>query len=150
MTERPGFPPEAVLRGLSLRRRILLALAGLAGGCGAALLLLLWLTEPDPLPLRTRVAFGGLVAVGVSWAAYAAGTLARMPLFAADRVIAAWLALIFTTATTAASLAVAITRPSPAAGAATVIALGTVLAAGTLLRRARRRRAALLARLSPD
>ncbi|MEU8242682.1 hypothetical protein AB0C07_30880 [Actinoplanes missouriensis] len=150
MTDRPGFSPEAVLRGLSLRRRIALVLVGLAGGCGAALLLLLWLTEPGPLPLRTRLAFGGLVVVGVSWAAYAIGTLTRMPMFAADRVIAAWLALIFTTGTAAASLAVAIARPGPVAVAATATALLTVSAAAALLRRARAHRAALRDRLSSD
>ncbi|MBB2948935.1 hypothetical protein FB565_008721 [Actinoplanes lutulentus] len=146
MTDRPGFTPETVLRGMSLRRRISLVLVGLAGGCGAGLLLLLWLTEPDPLPLRTRLAFGALVVVGASWSAYAIVTLARLPMFAADRVIAGWLALTFTTATTAVSVAVTVARPGPLPLAATLSALSTVVVAALLLRRARAHRKRLQAR----
>ncbi|WP_433833088.1 hypothetical protein ACQP2E_17900 [Actinoplanes sp. CA-015351] len=146
MTDRPGFTPETVLRGMSLRRRISLVLVGLAGGCGAVLLLLLWLTEPGPLPLRTRLAFGALVIVGASWSAYAIATLARLPMFAADRVIAGWLALTFTTLTTAVSAAVAIARPGPLPLAATLSALITVGVAALILRRARAQRKRLQAR----
>jgi hypothetical protein len=143
VTEEPGFTPATVLRGMSLRRRVSLVLVGLAGGCGAALLLLLWLTEPDPLPVRTRAAFGALAVIGASWAGYAIWALTRMPLFAADRVIAGRLALLFTALTTAVTLYVAVSRPGPLTLAALVTAATTVLAAAVVLRRSLVRKKAL-------
>ncbi|BBH69530.1 hypothetical protein ACTI_62150 [Actinoplanes sp. OR16] len=144
MTDTPGFTPETVLRGMSLRRRVGLVLVALAGGCGAALLTLLALTEPEPLPLRTKAAFGALAVMSSCWSAYAAWCLRRMPLFAADRVIAGWLALIFTTVTAIAVLAVAVTRPGPVPLTALATALLSVAVAGWLLHRATARRKALL------
>ncbi|MEU4689404.1 hypothetical protein [Actinoplanes sp. NPDC023714] len=148
MTGSPGFTPDTVLRGMSLRRRVGLVLLGLAGGCGAGLLLLLWLTEPDPLPLRTRAAFAVLTAMSTCWAAYALWALIRMPLFAADRVIAGGLALVFTSLTAVVTLIVAVSRPGAVALAALTTALLTVVAAASVLRRALVRRKALLERLS--
>ncbi|WP_433797344.1 hypothetical protein [Actinoplanes sp. CA-252034] len=96
MSEEPGYRPEQLIRPVS---RGLLA-AGIAGFTGAALIATLWATEPGRLPTRTAGAFAGLILVGLTWAALAAWTAWRRPLFAADRVIAGRLAVVFTTAST--------------------------------------------------
>ncbi|GIF42464.1 hypothetical protein [Actinoplanes xinjiangensis] len=103
MTEEPGYRPEQLIRPVS---RGLLA-AGIAGFTGSALIATLWATEPASLPTRTRWAFAGLIVVGLAWAALAAWTLWRRPLFAVDRVIAGRLAVVFTTATTLVTVVVA-------------------------------------------
>jgi hypothetical protein len=101
MTDEPGYPPGRVIRPV---RRPLLA-AGIAGLAGATMLASLWATEP--LPARTRTAFAGLIVIGLSWAVLAVWALVRRPLFAEDRVIAAGLAVVFTTATTVVTAVVA-------------------------------------------
>ncbi|MDT0306904.1 transmembrane transport protein [Streptomyces sp. DSM 44917] len=131
----------------SLRARMRHVAVGLAGGCGAALIALLWATEPGPLPLRTRVAFGGLIAVGLAWAAFAGWVLSRRrPLFARDRVLGARLALVVSTATGVAGTALAAVRGTGAAGVLAAASAGALLvaAAGVLLARARSRRRELL------
>ncbi|SDS99461.1 hypothetical protein [Actinoplanes derwentensis] len=95
MTDEPGFTAEHVIRPVS--RRILAA--GIAGLAGATTIGALWATEPGSLPTRTQAAFAGLIVVGLTWAGLAAWTLVRRPLFAADRVIGAWLAIVFSAAT---------------------------------------------------
>lgn len=148
---RASIPVPAALRRAiegeaSLRSRIRYVAVGLAGGCGAALLALLWATEPGPLPLRTRAAFGGLITVGVAWAAFATWALAkRRPLYGYDQVLGASIAIAATAATTV--FGVALT----AARATTAVALGTGLAGSALvavavllLVRARGRRRRLL------
>jgi hypothetical protein len=63
-----------------------------AAGSVAALTAPLWLTEPS-LPLRTHSAFGAIVIVGASWAAYAGWALTNgrgRP--ANHRGLALWLA----------------------------------------------------------
>jgi hypothetical protein len=63
---------------------------------GSALTASLWLTEPS-LPLRTHIAFGAIVAIGLAWAAFAAWVLAnRRVMLANQRVIASRMALGFT------------------------------------------------------
>jgi hypothetical protein len=96
VNEGPGYRPEQLVKTVS---RGLLA-AGIAGFTGAALIATLWATEPGRLPTRTAWAFGGLIFAGLAWAVLAAWTAWRRPLFAADRVIAGWLAVAFTTVTT--------------------------------------------------
>ncbi|MFD1373010.1 hypothetical protein [Actinoplanes sichuanensis] len=81
--------------------------AGIAGFTGSALIATLWATEPGRLPTRTAWAFAGLIFVGLAWAALAAWTAWKRPLFADDRVIAGWLAVVFTTATTLVTAVVA-------------------------------------------
>lgn len=147
MTERPGYPAERVLHGLSLPRRIGYAFAGLGGLTGAAMIGMLWATEPTPLPARTQFAFAGLIAVGMAWAAFAAWALARRPLFAADRVIAASLAMGFSALTTIGTVAVALARSStPGTLTAAGVGLTLTAVAATVLVRARNYRAGLLAR----
>ena len=72
MTERPGYGPDRILRGLTLRRRLGDVLAGLGGLAGALLIGTLWATEPGELPMRTQVAFAALILIGGAWAAFAA------------------------------------------------------------------------------
>jgi hypothetical protein len=146
MTEQPGYPAERVLHGLSLRRRIGAVIAGLGGLADATMIGTLWATEPAPLPVRTRFAFAGLMAVGLAWAAFATWVLVRRPLFAVDRVVAAALACGFSALTTIAAIAVASARSGPpAALAAAGLGLALTAVAAVLLVRARRYRARLLA-----
>ncbi|MER5645762.1 hypothetical protein [Streptosporangium sp. NPDC002524] len=131
---------------LSLRRRIGNVVA-LLGGLGGALFTgLLWATEPA-LPGRTHLAFGALVALGLGWAGYGAWALTRRtPLFALDRVIAAWLAVAATGLLTAGTAAVAATRGTWAGTAGVAVAATLAVLAVAVLLRARADRAALLRR----
>ncbi|WP_436531963.1 hypothetical protein [Actinoplanes sp. HUAS TT8] len=87
-------PDEVLARldaPLSLRRRVFYLIVGLAGLTGSALIGLLWATEPG-LPARTSAAFAVLVVIGLGWAGFGGWAVSRRaPLFARDRVIAAWL-----------------------------------------------------------
>lgn len=52
----------------------------------------LWATEAS-LPLRTHIAFAGIVVIGAAWMGVAVYVLTRRrPLYAADRVLATGLA----------------------------------------------------------
>ncbi|MEU2433988.1 transmembrane transport protein [Streptomyces sp. NPDC007861] len=142
--------PEELERALaaevSLRARMRHVAVGLAGGCGAALIAVLWLTEPHPLPVRTRAAFAGLIAVGLAWAAFAGWVLSRRrALFARDRVLGARLALAVTSVTGAVATALAAVRgTTPEALAVALAALALIATAGLLLARAHSRRRELL------
>lgn len=147
MTERPGYGPEHIVRGLSLPRRVGHLVAGLGGLTTAAIVGLLWATEPGVLPVRTRLAFAAVIGIGLTWTGFAGWALARRPLFALDRVIAAWLAVTFSTLFALGMMTIAVSR----AGTAVVLACGGVgatltVAAGTMLARARAHRRTLLAR----
>jgi hypothetical protein len=147
VTEQPGYRAEHLLRGLSLPRRIGYVVAGLGGLAGATMIVMLLATEPAPLPARTRIAFAFLAAIGIAWFAFAAWALARRPMFAADRVIAATLAVVFSGLTTVGAVAIASARSSmPGAAAAAGVGLTLTVVAVVLLVRARRYRAGLLAR----
>ncbi len=72
-----------------------------------ALLMSLWLTEPA-LPLRTHVAFGLMAGILLSWVVFALWVLTRRRvLFGMDRLVASRMALGFSVASVAATLAVA-------------------------------------------
>jgi hypothetical protein len=147
MTERPRYSPERIVRGLSLPRRVGHLVAGLGGLATAAVVGLLWATEPGELPVRTRIAFAAVIGIGMTWAGFAGWALARRPLFAVDRMIAAWLAVTFSALMTLGMVTIVLTR----AGTAVVLACGGVgatltLVASTMLARARTYRRALLAR----
>ncbi|MFJ4467883.1 transmembrane transport protein [Streptomyces sp. NPDC089424] len=137
---------RALAAEVSLGSRMRLLALGLAGGCGAALIAVLWATEPHPLPVRTRAAFGGLIAVGLAWSAFAAWVLSRRrPLFARDRVLGARLAVGVTVVTAVAGTALAAARATPAGALTTALAGAALVAlAGLVLVRARARRRALL------
>jgi hypothetical protein len=62
----------------------------------SALTASLWLTEPV-LPLRTHIAFGAIVVIGLAWTGFAWWVLAnRRVMLANQRVIASWMAVGFT------------------------------------------------------
>ncbi|MER7047141.1 transmembrane transport protein [Streptomyces jumonjinensis] len=142
--------PEELERALaaevSLSSRMRHMAVGLAGGCAAVLVAVVWATEPHPLPARTQAAFAGLIGTGLAWSAFAGWVLSRRrPLFAGDRVLGARLALAATAVTGAAGTALAAARGTTAEALATALA-GAVLiaAAGLVLLRARSRRRELL------
>jgi hypothetical protein len=146
MTERPGYGPQHIVRGLSLPRRVAHLVAGFGGLTVASAVALLWATEPGVLPGRTRMAFAAVIGIGLTWAGFAGWAVTRRPLFALDRVIAAWLAVTFSTLTTLAMVPIALTR----AGTPVVVACGAIgatltVAAGAMLARARAHRRTLLA-----
>ncbi|WCN05304.1 transmembrane transport protein [Streptomyces sp. M92] len=131
---------------VSLRSRLRHVAVGLAGTCGAALIAVLWVTEPSTLPTRTRAVFAGLIAVGLAWAVFAGWVLSRRrPLFAQDRVLSARIALVATVFTALAGVALAAARGTGADLAATAAGGGVFTATAALaLVRAQRRRGALL------
>lgn len=146
---RRGVPTElerALAAEVSLRSRMRYVSVGLAGLCGAVLVAVLWATEPDPLPMRTQAAFGGLIAVGLAWACFATWALRRRrPLFAQDQVLGARLALVVTSVTSIVGVVLVAVRGT-AAGALGAALVGVVFiaAAGLLLVRAQNRRRELL------
>ncbi|MGW9212844.1 transmembrane transport protein [Embleya sp. NPDC055664] len=145
------LPPDlrrVIARETSLRSRLRDLAVGLAGGCGAAFVALLWATEPHALPTRTRIAFAALIVVGLAWAAFGTWALtARRPLYGHDEVVGGRIALAATTATTVGGTALAAARGGPGAALATGLA-GAALIALTagLLYRAHTRRRTLLRR----
>ena len=141
--------PEEVLARLdaplSLSRRVGYLAVGLAGLTGSALISLLWASEPE-LPTRTKAAFAGLVTIGLCWATLGGWIVTRRsPLYARDRVVAAWLGVGAWLAFTAGALIISI--PQHNLGLSLV---GVVLALGLLaavnLRAAHRTREALIRR----
>ena len=94
----------------------------------------LWATEPT-LPLRVHIAFGLMVGIGASWAAFAVWVLtARRILLARHRIIAGRMAVTFTSlfVVGALGLGIATARPEPYKAAAVgVVMLGA--AAWTLI-----------------
>ncbi len=146
---RRAVPTElerALAAEVSLRSRMRYVAVGLAGASGAVLITVLSVTEPDPLPARTQAAFVALIAVGLTWAAFAGWTLSRRrPLFARDRVLGARLALAVSVGTCVVGTFMAATRGTTAETVATALTGGMLIwAAGLLLARARARRRALL------
>ncbi|CAN3979320.1 transmembrane transport protein [Kitasatospora purpeofusca] len=137
---------RALAAEVSLAARVRNLAVGLAGGGAAALVAVLWATEPQPLPVRTRLAFAGLIAVGLAWAAFASWTLTRKrPLYARDRVLAGRIALAAASATAGAGTVLAVLRGTPVEVLVTAVTgLALVVAAGLALRRARVRHRELL------
>jgi hypothetical protein len=130
---------------MSLGRRLANTAALVGGLCAAFIVGLLWATEPG-LPARTEVAFGALIVLGLAWTGYGAWALTRRtPLFALDRVIAAWIAVAATGVLAVATFAVAILRDGmPLVLYVIVAALATIAIVN--LARARAYRAVLLRR----
>lgn len=130
---------------LSLRRRIATVVAAVGGLATATLAALLWATEPG-LPARTQAAFAAIVVVGLAWVGYGAWVLTyRTPLFARDRVVAAWLTLAACGLLAVPVAAVTISRGRLHITAFTTI-LALLVAAIVNLVRASGHRAALLRR----
>jgi hypothetical protein len=140
-------PDEVLARldgTLSLRRRIGYVTLALAGLTGSGLIGLLWLTEPA-LPARTRAAFALLMVIGLAWTFFGGWALTRRtPLYARDRVVAAWIGLGAWLVFAAGALAIS-TAPALLALVATlgVVAAGNLRAARSARRRLIRNREAL-------
>jgi len=133
---------ETLSRGARVRAMTTLVV-GLAG---ALFISALWWTEPGPLPALTHVAFGLMTAFCLVWAGYGTWLLrTRVPLFATDRVVAAWISLAASGLTGGLLIGLAVQRGSGTGG---VIVVAAVLVAITILLvvRAHSRRAALLRR----
>ncbi|MEV4512396.1 hypothetical protein AB0K00_25940 [Dactylosporangium sp. NPDC049525] len=151
MTDEPRQSEREMLDQLEAMRaprtRIRAVAALLAGLAGTVFMTSLWWSEPGPLPVRTHLSFALLTVFCLAWAGYGGWLLMRrVPLFATEQVVAAWIALTASVATTGVS-AVAAAR----SGASLVAALATgglfMAAALTLAVRAHTRRAALLRRM---
>src|SRR5215213_3226703 len=87
---------EMVRRELSTPKRVAYSLLCMFTLMAAGLIALLWWTEPAPLPLRTQVAFGLLMAINVAWSVFFGWVVTRRKvLFAMHSVIAGWMAIAF-------------------------------------------------------
>ncbi|MEU6728865.1 hypothetical protein ABZ917_34595 [Nonomuraea wenchangensis] len=151
MTDEPRLSAQDVIEHLapvlSLRVRIRAVTTLLAGVAGAVFVGTLWWSEPGPLPGRTHLAFALFTVFCLAWAAYGGWLLTRrVPLFATDRVIAAWIGLAASLATTALVTVVAVQRGTGAGPALAVGGLFVAVALALALR-AHARRAALLRRM---
>jgi hypothetical protein len=130
---------------MSLPRRIATIIALLGGLTAVGLISLLWITEPS-LPPHTEVAFAALILIGLAWAVFGAWALTRRtPLFALDRVIAAWLAVAAANFLAVIALVVTIVRHQVEPAIYVVAAALSALALINL-GRARAHRATLLRR----
>ncbi|MGV9376126.1 hypothetical protein ACWDRB_09950 [Nonomuraea sp. NPDC003707] len=138
---------ERLEPALSPKRRLRAVVALAAGSAGALFAGALWCSEPGPLPGRTHLAFATLTVFCLAWACYGGWLVTRrVPLFAADRVIAAWLGLAASLTTTGVLAAFAVQRGT---GLGLPLAVGGLFVAGALVLvvRAHARQAALLRRL---
>ena len=134
-----------IRRELSTRRRWLHRLVLVAAGIVVAAILSLWLTEPQPLPLRTHVAFGMMTLIGAGWIAVSAWILTRRNCpTVVDRLASAWMAAIASALFLAVGASIALLRGEPRA-ATTVALVGAICLAAALhlLRQAYALRAAL-------
>jgi hypothetical protein len=139
---------DMVRRELSAPTRIGYMLMLLITLTGACLVATLWLTEPAPLPTRTHVAFAALVAINAVWSVLFSWVLIqRKVLFAAHRVIAGWMALVFCGGFLIAGLMISMMRGSVTGMIAVgLVGSAQIAVAILMLRRARRHRRQLLAR----
>jgi ABC-type iron transport system FetAB permease component len=102
------------------------------------------LATESTLPPRTHVAFAVMLAIGISWVAYATWVLTqRRPLMAKHRVIAGWMAVAFTGVFLGGALAMALSTPQTMHSTAAVSGGGMFVLAIVALVQARRRVAAL-------
>lgn len=151
MNEQPKVSAEMMLQfvagELSLRARVAYTALLLIAVMMTIVVGSLWLTEPA-LPLRTQIAFAVLTGIGLAWTAYAVWVLTRRRvLFAGHRILAARMALTFSTVFVAGSVVLALFSDQGRA-AWSAAACGVVMAgiAGAMLVHARKRFAALLQR----
>ncbi len=106
----------------------------------------LWLTEPALVP-RAQIAFGVMTMIGIAWSAFAIWVLsARRPLFAYDSVVAGRMAVAFNGTFLAGALLIGVTSGGRAPFAAAAMGAVMLICAFIVLARARRKRAALVAR----
>ncbi|SEG96767.1 hypothetical protein SAMN05444920_11084 [Nonomuraea solani] len=151
MNEEPRLSARELMErldpSLSRRTRVRAVAALVAGLAGTVFIAALWGSEPGPLPGRTQVAFGLFTAFCLAWTCYGGWLLKhRVPLFATERVIAAWVAVAASTTTTALVATIAAQRGTGLA-LPLVVGLVFVAAALTLAVRAHAHRGALLRRM---
>ncbi|WP_431973837.1 hypothetical protein [Micromonospora haikouensis] len=151
MTDEPRLSARELLdrldATLSLRTRIRAVAALLAGLAGGVFVTSLWWSEPGPLPGRTHLSFALFTVFCLAWACYGGWLLTRrVPLFATEQVVAAWIALV-ASLVTAGIAAVAAAHSGTGRWAALATGGLFVVAALALTVRAHRRRAALLRRM---
>ncbi|MEV4087457.1 hypothetical protein AB0J43_45075, partial [Nonomuraea fuscirosea] len=121
---------ERLESSLSKRRRIRAVTALLAGLVGAVFVTSLWATEPGPLPGGTHTAFAVLTGFCLAWTCYGGWVLTRRaPLFATERVIAAWIAVAASVTATALMTAIAVIRGT---GPLPPLAVGALFAGASL------------------
>lgn len=139
---------EIVRRELSTPTRIGYSLMCMFTLTAAGLIGTLWLTERGPLPLRTHIAFGLLVAINLAWSALFGWVVTRRKvLYAMHSVIAGWMAVGFCSLFLLFGLAIGLTRMNTTALVAVgLLGIVQLLVAIAMLRHAQRRRRALLAR----
>ncbi|MGI5290345.1 hypothetical protein ACQEVF_44395 [Nonomuraea polychroma] len=138
---------ERLSPALSLGMRVRAVAALVAGLAGAVFVGALWWSEPGPLPGRTHGAFALFTVFCLAWAGYGGWLLTRrVPLFAGERVVAAWIALVASVATAVVVVVVAVQRGT---GLGLAVAVGGVFVAAALVLavRAHARRAVLLRRM---
>ncbi len=151
MTDEPRLSAQDMIERLSpvlsLRTRIRAVTALLAGVAGTVFVGTLWWSEPGPLPGHTHLAFALFHVLCLAWAGYGGWLLTRrVALFATDRVIASWIGLTASLATTTVIVVVAAQRGTGTAPA--LVAGGLLVAVAVALTvRAHLRRAALLRRM---
>ncbi|MFI7436175.1 hypothetical protein [Micromonospora haikouensis] len=150
MTDEPRLSAREMLdhldATLSRRTRIRAVTALLAGLAGAVSVTSLWWSEPGPLPGRTHLSFALFTVFCLAWACYGCWLLTRrVPLFATEQVVAAWIALAASVVTTGITVVAAVRS---GAGLGFALAVGGLFVAVALVLavRAHRRRAALLRR----
>ncbi|HWM88838.1 MAG TPA: hypothetical protein VNO33_23465 [Kofleriaceae bacterium] len=102
------------VKTLALRPRLAYTALLLAGVIASGVVLSLLLGEPS-LPWRTRIAFAVMAGIGLSWAAFAAWVLTRRRIALGwHRVIAARMAVAFSSVFALAIVAVALWTPAQA------------------------------------
>lgn len=148
--EEPRASAPEVIAGLggtlSKGARVRAVAALVAGVAGAVFVAALWWTEPGPLPVPTQLAFGLLTLVCLAWAAYGTWLLrSRVPLFATDRVVAAWIGLTASVLVGALLIGTVAQRGTGTWGVIATVAV-LVVVSTVLVVRAHARRAALLRR----
>jgi hypothetical protein len=131
---------------LSLRSRLRYVALLLGALTMTAVIGSLWLTEPV-LPMRTRVAFGVMTGIGLSWAAFGVWVLThRRPLLAPHGIVAGRMAVTFTAAFVLGSLLVGWQTGTRAPHAAAAFGGLMLVVAVVVLRRAHREFARLTER----
>jgi hypothetical protein len=153
-SQEPAVSAEQIQRmltsELSLRARVGYVTLLLASLLMAIMMGSLWLTEAS-LPLRAHIAFGLIVTIALSWVALAVRVLAnRRVLFAAHRIVAAWMSVAFSSVFVVGMLAVRLSDSQGFDTAAASLAAGCggvmLAVAVALLVRARHQYARLLER----
>lgn len=105
------------------------------------------LATESALPGRTQIALTIMLGIGASWVVYAVWVLRhRRPLLANHRVVAGWMAVVFTALFFAGASAMALTAGGPFFQAAATVGVAMLAVAVTVLIRAYRNVARLQAR----